>query len=70
MLGTMPRPKKIDRPRRSRTYRLPEDLIDGLDGLAESNRRPSTSEVEIAIEEHLRAHDRWPPKPIEKSKAD
>lgn len=60
MLLTMPKPK---RPRRSRTYRLPEDLMGELESLADENRRAVTSELEIAIEKHLAAFGRWPSKP-------
>ena len=62
MLGTMPKPTKPIRPRRSRTYRLPEDLMDELEALAGEYRRAVTSELEIAIEKHLAEAGRWPPK--------
>lgn len=48
--------------RRSRTYRLPEDILDALEGLADDNRRTTTTELEIAIENHLKANGRLPPR--------
>lgn len=59
MLGLMA--EKPTRTRRSRTYRLPDDLLNALEALAEDNRRPVTGELEIAIEKHLAENDRWPP---------
>ena len=60
------RPKKQERSeRRSRTYRLPEDLLTAFEMLAEHNRRPVTTELEIAIEAHLTRAKRWPPEPHE-----
>jgi hypothetical protein len=41
--------------RLSRTYRLPRRVIEALDKLAEQNRRPVTTELLIALENHL-----WP----------
>lgn len=58
---TMPRPKKVER--RSRTYRLPVPLMEALERLADKNRRPVTTELEIAIEEHLRANGEVPEPP-------
>lgn len=57
MLLTMPKPTRL---RRSRTYRLPIDLLEVLESVAEENRRPVTSELEIAIEKHLAELGRWP----------
>jgi hypothetical protein len=63
-LLTVARPKRPERsPRRSRTYRLPDDLIERLELLAERNRRALTTEVEIAIEEYLTRAKLWPPPP-------
>ena len=60
----MGRPKKVERsPRRGVSYRLPEDLISALESVAEENRRPITTEVEIAIEKYLASHGLWPLKP-------
>lgn len=56
------RPKKTGVPRLARTYRLPEDLIAALEKLAESNRRPVTTEIEIAVEEYCKAHRVWTPR--------
>lgn len=59
----MGRPPKKERcPRRSRTYRLPEDLLAAMEKMAEEMRRPVTTELEIAIEEHLSKAGYWPPK--------
>jgi hypothetical protein len=58
----MTRPKKLGPPRRSRTYRLPENLIELLEQLARRNRRPTTGELEIAIEDHLKRSKLWPPR--------
>lgn len=64
--------------RRSRTYRFPEDLIESLEAMAEENRRTVTAELEIAIEAHLRAVGKLPPrfaaeseptKPVKKPRA-
>ena len=61
---TVARPKKSERsPRRSRTYRLPDDLVEQLETLAERNRRPVTTELEVALEEHLKRNKLWPPTP-------
>jgi predicted DNA-binding protein len=51
---------KPDRPRRSRTYRLPDDLISQLEAAAEKNRRPVTTELEMAVEAHLQRLKMWP----------
>lgn len=55
------RPKK--KARRSVTYRLPEVLLDQLDKLVEETRRPATTELEIALEAHLRKAKLWPVNP-------
>lgn len=61
LLVARPKPKF---PRRPRTYRFPEPLLEALEALAEANRRPVTTELEIAIEEHLRKSGvTWPPEP-------
>ena len=67
MFVTMSKPqRKTDRPRRSRTYRLPEDLLDAFEQLAERTRRTVTAELEIAMEEHAKKNRVWsPPKPAD-----
>jgi predicted transcriptional regulator len=62
-ISGMPRPKKGKVPRRPVTYRLPENLLDSLELLADSTRRSQTAELEIALEAHLTRHKLWPPKP-------
>lgn len=63
MIAMMPRlPTKPEHgPRRSRTFRLSEALMERLEALAERNRRPMTTELEIAVEGHLEKNDLWPP---------
>jgi len=53
--------KKPKRVRRSVTYRLPEDMLLQLDKLTEKSFRTVTTEVQLAIEEHLRKAKLWPP---------
>ena len=43
------------------SMRLPPQIIELLQRLADANRRPLTTEAEIAFEEHLRAAGLWPP---------
>jgi predicted transcriptional regulator len=63
MIAGMARKKRPGESRRNRTYRFPDDLIARVEALAERNRRPVTTEIEIALEEHLKRHKLWPPPP-------
>jgi hypothetical protein len=62
MTGTMPRPKP-EIPRIMRSLRLPANLWAAMDAAAKANRRPLTTQIEIALEEHLKALGLWPPPP-------
>jgi hypothetical protein len=57
---TMPRPKP-EVPRIMRSLRLPADLWAALNALSKKNRRPTTTQLEIIIEDALRAEGLWPP---------
>jgi predicted transcriptional regulator len=61
MIASMARKKRPGESRRNRTYRFPDDLIARIEALAERNRRPTTTEIEIALEDHLRRNKLWPP---------
>jgi hypothetical protein len=62
MIASMPpRKRPGEGPRRNRTYRFPDALIARVEALADRNRRPVTTEIEIALEEHLRRNKLWPP---------
>jgi len=52
---------KSKRNKRSVNYRLPEELLAQLDKLIEETRRTATTEVELALEAHLKKHNLWPP---------
>lgn len=54
-------PPKPGRPRTSRSYRLPDDLLAAFEAHAKEARRPMTTEIEIAMENHLAALGKWPP---------
>ena len=55
------RSQGVDRHIRPRiAFHLPEDVHDALLALSKDNRRTITSELLIAVEEHLRASGRWP----------
>jgi hypothetical protein len=62
----MAKRKKIDKPdedRHASTFmvRLPEVYRDQLRKLRETTRRPMTTEIQIALEEHLAKSGLWPP---------
>lgn len=66
MLGTMPRPRKPKAdlgPKRNRSFRLPEVILDLLEEVADEERRKATVELQIALEEHLKKKNKWPPPP-------
>lgn len=42
---------------------IPPEVRAALDALADENRRPLTTEVLIALENHLKAAGRWPLSP-------
>lgn len=48
-------------PRRAVTYRLPVPILAALNQLSKANRRPATTELLIALENHLQLAGRWPP---------
>ena len=52
-----------DEPKEAVTFRIPASLLAALDKLAEQSRRPRSWEIEIAIEDRLKAAGLWPPKP-------
>ena len=63
---TKRRPKS-DRPKPVRTgvslhVYIDPTLRDAMDGLVSRTRRSLTTEVEIAIENHLKAEGLWPPR--------
>lgn len=43
------------------SLRLPESLVKALEVLIERTRRPTTTEIEIALENHLKEAGLWPP---------
>jgi hypothetical protein len=60
-------PKKMGRPRLSEArlavqLQLSQELMDAFDQLARDNSRTRTAEVTLALQAHLRAAGRWPPK--------
>lgn len=48
--------------------RLPRELREMLNKLAQRNARKATEEARTAIREHLERAGMWPPKPIEDTK--
>lgn len=58
-----PQPKSEDRHKfRPLGLRFSRQLIEAMRDLAEKNRRPLTTEITIALENHLTAAGLWPPK--------
>lgn len=68
--------KKDDGPKKPNRKGVPlhiwldAQLRAAIDALAETNRRPLTTEVSIALENHLKAAGLWPPrKPVKRAKS-
>jgi hypothetical protein len=55
------RPKKPNRSGVPLHVYIPPELRAVIDAMAGSNRRPLTTEVIIALENHARAAGLWPP---------
>ena len=61
-------PKKIGRPRHGvnpkspMTVRLPPEMLDAIAKQLAESRRTLSVEVQIALEEYLTKHGKWPPK--------
>jgi hypothetical protein len=50
--------------------RFPSSIIDLMRELASANRRTLTTQITIALEEHLAKHGKWPPAPAPPSPSD
>jgi predicted transcriptional regulator len=63
MLGMAKKKPRTDRHlKRIATFRLSDEILEALKKLAEENRRTMTTELTIALENHLAKFKLWPPK--------
>jgi hypothetical protein len=52
---------KPEFPRKHYGFRFEARLMEAMRALAKANRRPLTNQIEVALEEHLKALGLWPP---------
>lgn len=60
----MPRKNEKNRTGKPLNAWIDTQLMEAFDGYCAKNRRTKTAEIEMAIEERLRADGMWPPKVI------